>query len=84
MNDQVMTLRQHRMSQGLTIRALVEKVKDSTPPEKMSTQTIVSIENGKPARIESFRKLAQALGVEMMEIREYRDLVMGEAVRVDR
>lgn len=70
--DMTMTLRQHRMSQGLTIRALAKKA-------KMSTQTIVAIEKGNPARIQSFRRLAEALGVELMTIREYQTMVMGEA-----
>ena len=65
------------MSQGLTIRALADRVKESGR-ESISTQTIVAIENGKPARMESYRKLAAALGVGMMEIQEYRDLVMNK------
>lgn len=67
--DQTLTLRQHRMSQGLTIRALAEKA-------GISTQTIVAIEKGKPARMQSFRKIADALGVEMMGVREYHNMVM--------
>ena len=63
------SLRQHRLASGLTIRALAERA-------GTSTQTIVSIEKGNPARIESFRKLAAALDVDLMDIREYRDLVL--------
>lgn len=78
MDKPVWTLRQHRLSQGLTIRVLVDRVKALDPPETMNSATIVSIEKGHPGRIESFRKLAKALSVEMMEIREYRDMAMAE------
>lgn len=66
-----MTLRQHRMAGGYTIRDLATRA-------MVSTQTIVSIEKGHPARIQSFRKLANALDVELMDIREYRNIVMAE------
>jgi transcriptional regulator with XRE-family HTH domain len=59
------------MSQGLTIRDLAAKA-------KMSSQTIVSIEKGNGGRIQSFKKLASALGVEIMAIREYADVVRRE------
>lgn len=74
MDDQVMTLKQHRMAQTLSMVALVARAKEQG--NKLSTQTIVSIEAGKPARMQSFRTIADALGIEPMQIREYRDAVM--------
>lgn len=69
--EKIMTLRQHRMAQGMTIRDLAQAA-------QISTQTVVSIEKGRPARIKSFRRIAEAIGVEMMEIREYRTIAMRE------
>lgn len=42
------------------------------------TQTIVRIERGEVARMDSFRKIAEALGIEVADIREYVAMVMKE------
>ncbi|MBA2753676.1 MAG: helix-turn-helix transcriptional regulator [Chloroflexia bacterium] len=73
----IRTLHDHRGAQGLSIRALAVRVRERGLGT-MSTQTITAIEAGKPARIKSYRRLAAALGVSVLEIKEYRDLVMGE------
>jgi DNA-binding XRE family transcriptional regulator len=44
----------------------------------VGTQTIVRIERGEIARMESFRKLAETLGIEISDIREYVAMVMRE------
>ena len=41
----------------------------------MSTRTIVRIEAGQPAHVSTFKRIADALGVEMTEIREFREMV---------
>ncbi|MGB3330685.1 MAG: helix-turn-helix transcriptional regulator [Thermomicrobiales bacterium] len=65
------TLRQHRQLAGMTIRDLASAA-------GVGTQTIVRIERGEPARIESYRKIAAALDIEITDIREYVDMVMHE------
>lgn len=70
--EQPMTLRQHRMSKGMTIR-------DLAAAAAVSTQTIVAIEKGRPARMRSFKKLATALAVDLMDIREYMEIVSRSA-----
>lgn len=69
--ETTMTLRQHRMAQGMTIRELAKAA-------EVSTQTVVSIEKGRPARMQSYRKLASALGISLMDIREFTQMVMAE------
>lgn len=71
-----MTLREHREAAGLSMRALAAKVEPMNGT-RLSTQTIVSIEQGKPARISTYHRLAKALGIAPLEIREFRDLVVG-------
>ncbi len=73
----IRTLHDHRDAQGLSIRSLAARVR-KRGLGTMSTQTITAIEAGKSARIDSYRRLAAALGVSVLEIKEYRDLVMGE------
>lgn len=68
MAEEIRGLRQHRMARGYTIRDLAAHA-------GVSTQTIVSIEKGNAARIQSYRKIAEALDVELMAISEYRALV---------
>lgn len=58
------------------MRALAAKV-EPLNGTRLSTQTIVSIEQGKPARISTYHRIARALGVEPLDIREFRDLVVG-------
>ncbi len=77
MAGSIRTLQDHRGAQGLSIRALAMRVR-KRGLGTMSTQTITAIEAGKSARIDSYRRLAAALGVSVLEIKEYRDLVMGE------
>lgn len=68
MSEEQRGLRQHRLARGYTIRDLAARA-------GVSTQTIVSIEKGNMARIQSYRKIAEALDVDLMSIREYRRLV---------
>ena len=75
MEKPILTLKQHRLAQGLTIRDLVAKVRGEPPTGSLSGATIVSIEAGNPARVATYKKLAEALGVDLMQIREYRDMV---------
>lgn len=69
-----MTLREHRESRGMSIRALAA-LAEPLNGTRLSTQTIVSIEQGKPARISTYHRIARALGIAPMELREFRDLV---------
>lgn len=69
METQTMTARQHRLANGFSIRELASRA-------EVSTQTIVSLEKGNPIRPQNARKIAEALGIEPMQIREYRDIVM--------
>lgn len=57
-------LRQLRKLRGFTIRALAQRA-------GTGTQTIVRIEKGEPARLETFRKIAEALDVDMLDIEEF-------------
>lgn len=69
MMEQLMTAKQHRMAKGFSVRTLATAA-------KVSPQTVMSLEKGKRIRPENARKIADALGIEPMDIREYRDSVM--------
>jgi DNA-binding XRE family transcriptional regulator len=64
------TLKQHRRERALSIRDLAEKA-------GVSHQTIVSGEAGKPLRLISMRRIAEALGVRPMEVREFAGVLGG-------
>jgi DNA-binding XRE family transcriptional regulator len=62
------TLRQHRRESALSIRNLAEKA-------GVSHQTVVSGEAGKPLRLVSMRRIAEALGIRPMEVAEFADVL---------
>ena len=67
------TLRQHRREQALSIRELGRMA-------GLAHQTMVSAEAGKPIRLSSVRKIAQALGVKPMEVTEFAAIIGDGAV----
>ncbi len=69
MYEELLTLRQHRNRNMLSIRALAVKA-------SMGSQTIVKIERGERVRPSSFAKLALALNVKPEEIQEFMRIVM--------
>lgn len=66
----VLPLRQHRLLAGFTIEELAKEA-------KVSTQTIVKIEKGgEPyARLQSYRKIADALKIELTQMTEFLEFV---------
>lgn len=71
MKENLKILRQHGQLAGMNIRQLAETA-------GVGTQTIVRIERDEIARMESFRKLAETLGIKISDIREYGAMVMRE------
>ena len=66
---ETMTTKQHRLARGYSIRELAERA-------KVSTQTVVSLEKGNPVRPSSARKIAEALGIDPMQMQEYQNAVL--------
>lgn len=73
MNNQEMTLREHRIKKALSMRALVREVRMNGG--RLSTQTLVSLESGKPGKMQSFRVIANALNCEPTDITEYQNII---------
>ncbi len=67
------TLRQHRLRKPWTLRDLAREA-------EVSQQSIVNAEAGKPLRITTMRKMANALGVNVWDVEEFATAleVMGE------
>ncbi len=58
------TLKQHRLKKPWTLRELASEA-------KVSQQSIVNAEAGRPLRIVTMRKMATALGVDVWDVDEF-------------
>jgi transcriptional regulator with XRE-family HTH domain len=67
------TLKQHRLKKPWTLREFASEA-------KVSQQSIVNAEAGKPLRISTMRKMAAALGVDVWDVDEFASALeaMGE------
>jgi transcriptional regulator with XRE-family HTH domain len=65
------TLREARRSRAWSIRELSDQ-------SGVATATIVSAEKGKLIRLLSIRKLSESLGVDPVEIKEFRAIIYEE------
>lgn len=65
------TLRQHRRERAWSLRELEKRA-------GVAHQTMVSAESGKPLRLATIRKIADALDIEPMEIAEFAAIICEE------
>lgn len=61
-------LRYWRLARGYSARELARRA-------GIMHQTLLRLEHGHPGRPATFRKVAEALGIELLQIAEYRQLI---------